>query len=200
MKQKNFPDWEKKYQDEEVESMPWFYSGLDPDLERALDNLNICSGTILDLGTGPGTQAVALAQRGFLVTATDISQTAVNKASHKVKGSGINITFKQDDILMSKLDQQFDFVFDRGCFQIIPSGQRQTYLNVLKGLIKPQGYLFLKCFSHLETLREGPYRFAPEEIEKYFSSEFKIDSIEKTVYQGAMDPLPKALFCILQKV
>jgi 2-polyprenyl-3-methyl-5-hydroxy-6-metoxy-1,4-benzoquinol methylase len=73
-------------------------------------------GTALDLGTGPGTQAMALAERGFQVTATDLSVTAIQKAQKQAQEKGLNVSFVQDDILNSTLDQKFDFVLDRGCF------------------------------------------------------------------------------------
>lgn len=62
-----------------------------------------------------------------------------------------------------------------------------------------QGYLFLKCFSHLETREGGPYRFTPEQIREVFGDRFQVISIEETAYQGTLEPPPKALFCILQK-
>src|SRR6266508_2149245 len=67
---------EELYQQQEVESMPWFNPELDYDLEKALDELGLRSGSALDLGTGPGTQAIHLARRGFTVTATDISEVS----------------------------------------------------------------------------------------------------------------------------
>jgi methylase of polypeptide subunit release factors len=76
------------YREQKVESMPWFNPDLDPDLVLALNRLNLHTGTALDLGTGPGTQAIALAERGFKVTATDISATAVQQAQ---RGSAIKV-------------------------------------------------------------------------------------------------------------
>jgi 2-polyprenyl-3-methyl-5-hydroxy-6-metoxy-1,4-benzoquinol methylase len=73
------------------------------------------SGIALDLGTGPGTQAIHLARRGFAVTATDISEAAIRLASEKAQNEGLEITWEQDDILDTRLDRQFDFIFDRGC-------------------------------------------------------------------------------------
>jgi methylase of polypeptide subunit release factors len=52
--------------------MPWFNPELDDDLKQALDELGLRSESTLDLGTGPGTQAIQLARSGFEVTATDI--------------------------------------------------------------------------------------------------------------------------------
>ena len=197
--QREFPDWEQLYRNQDVESMPWFNPELDLDLDEALTNLNIQTGTALDLGTGPGTQAMALAERGFEVTATDLSETAIEKALAKAKEKSLDICFRQDDILNSKLDQKFDFVLDRGCFHVFPPEQRQNYIRVVDSLIKPKGYLFLKCFSQLETREAGPYRFTPEEIKEIFSSRFKVNSVKETVYYGTLDPLPRALFCVLEK-
>ena len=198
-RQREFPDWEQLYRDKNVESMPWFNPELDPDLDQALTKLNLHTGTALDLGTGPGTQAMALAGRGFKVTACDISDTAVRKAQGIAKEKGLDISFRQDDILNSNLDQQFDFVFDRGCFHVFPPERRQDYVSVVDSLIKPRGYLFLKCVSHLEIGEQDPYRFTPAEIKEIFSIRFNVISVEETVYQGTLDPLPQALFCVLEK-
>ena len=198
-KKREFPNWKQLYRDQPLESMPWFYPELDPDLDEALTKLNLRQGTVLDLGTGPGTQAMALAERGFQVTATDISEAAIAKAIDKAKERGIDISFKQDDILNSHLDQKFDFVFDRGCFHVLPPERRQDYVRLVGSLIERSGYLFLKCFSALETREEGPYRFTPEQIEEMFTSRFNLYSVKETVYYGTLEPLPRALFSILKK-
>src|SRR4051812_5329081 len=78
--QRQFPGWDERYQQQAVETMPWFYPELDDDLRQALDQRGLRSGSALDLGTGPGTQAMQLAQRGFTVTATDISEAAIRLA------------------------------------------------------------------------------------------------------------------------
>lgn len=197
--QREFPNWEQLYQDQNVESMPWFHPDIDPDLDAALTKLNLNAGTVLDLGTGPGTQAMALARRGFQVTATDLSDAAIFKARSLAEAEGLDISWQQDDILNSKLDRTFDLVFDRGCFHVFAPDLRATYVKVVDNLIKSKGYLFLKCFSYLESGEKGPYRFTPKEIQDIFQERFNILSIEETVYQGQLNSFPKALFSILQK-
>lgn len=91
-------EWSRVYSTIPVEKMNWYYPELDPDLDNALDDYNITSGTFLDLGTGPGTQAIELTKRGFSVTATDISGKAIKLAS-KLSDE---IHFINDDILNSK--------------------------------------------------------------------------------------------------
>jgi cyclopropane fatty-acyl-phospholipid synthase-like methyltransferase len=193
------PHWEELYQQQEIESMPWFNPELDNDLENALDELGLRRGSALDLGTGPGTQAIELARRGFTVTATDISEAAILLASEKAQKHGLEFTWKQDDILDTRLDRQFDLIFDRGCFHVLTPERRRDYVRIVSGLLKTGGYLFLKCFSRLQPGEQGPYRFTPEQIREIFSSRLSVLSIKETVYQGTLDPLPRALFCTMRR-
>ncbi|BAY23944.1 putative methyltransferase [Calothrix sp. NIES-2100] len=179
--------------------MPWFNPSLDPDVESALLTLELSNGSVLDLGTGPGTQAIALAELGFQVIATDLSETAIRQAAAKANHKGLQISFRQDDILNSRLEQSFDLILDRGCFHVLPPQSRSTYVQTVANLLKPNGYLLLKCFSDLETREQGPYRFTPDEIQQIFKERFNLRLAQQTVYHGTLDPLPKALFCILEK-
>src|SRR5262245_57082818 len=126
-----FPGWEERYQQQAVETMPWFYPELDDDLKQALDELGLRSGHALDLGTGPGTQAMQLAQRGFDVTATDISAAAIRLAREKADAQGLEVTWQQDDILSTRLIGPFDLVLDRGCFHVLPLERRQDYVSTI---------------------------------------------------------------------
>ena len=179
--------------------MPWYLNGLDTDFDKALERHAITSGKVLDLCTGPATQAMALAERGFEVFATDISETAVLQATEKARGKGLEIVFCQADILRDDLGGQFDLLVDRGCFHVFEPEQRQRYVRAVSSLLKPGGYLLLKCFSHKEKRREGPHRFSPRQLERYFRYSFEIISIEDTEFAGTGDRYPRALFSVMTK-
>jgi cyclopropane fatty-acyl-phospholipid synthase-like methyltransferase len=196
---RELPHWKELYQHQETESMPWFNPELDDDLENALDELGLRSGSSLDLGTGPGTQAIHLARRGFAVTATDISEAAIRFAREKARKQNLEITWMEDDILDTRLDRQFDIIFDRGCFHVLATDRREDYVRIVSSLLKPGGYLFLKCFSRLQPGEQGPYRFTPEQIQEIFGSRLSVLSIKETVYQGTLNPLPRALFCVMRR-
>lgn len=194
-----FPQWEELYKERQVDSMPWFNPELDDDLRMALDDLGVQDGRALDLGTGPGTQAIRLARRGLRVTATDISDAAISRAKEEAEKQRLDVTWARDDILDTRLSQPFDLVFDRGCFHVLAPERRSDYVRIISGLLKPGAYLFLKCFSRLEPGEQGPYRFTSEQIQELFGNELKVLSIKETVYQGTLDPLPRALFCVMQR-
>ena len=88
-------NWKMVYQIRPTHKMSWYYPSLDPDLEKALKYYKSQGGSFLDIGTGGGTQAVELSKRGFSVTGTDISGTAIKKASRTSNG----VRFLQDDIM-----------------------------------------------------------------------------------------------------
>ena len=188
---KDFPDWDTLYKSQRVETMPWYNENFDFDLEKELDerkiiiNNNDDSKKFLDLGTGPATQAIWLAKRGFKVIGSDLSEAAINRA-RKIYANEENVNFIVDDILNSKLkDNEFDYIFDRGCFHVLLPADRQKYISKIKQILKKDnGILFLKCFSDKEPRQEGPYKFSPEQIRDLFSESLRIDSIKETVYHA----------------
>jgi ubiquinone/menaquinone biosynthesis C-methylase UbiE len=200
--EKDFPDWNNLYSNQKVEAMPWYNEQLDSDLEEELERRKVSKGRILDLGTGPATQAIQLAKRGLEVTGSDVSEAAINRAKdvYGHKNKNMEISFTVDDILNSKMeDKMFDYVFDRGCFHVLPIERRPVYISEINRILDDKGILFLKCFSTKEPRQEGPYKFSENEIRQLFGNGFVIISVKDTVYQGTLNPLPRALFVVMNK-
>jgi SAM-dependent methyltransferase len=194
-----FSDWEKFYAEHELEGMPWYYSNLDHDFDRALKEFHVTEGLVLDLGTGPGTQAVALAERGFKVVATDISGSAVKKAAEAIQGKKLPVVFRQDDIVSSELEDTFDAIFDRGCFHVLEEAQRASYVRHIFCLLANGAFLFLKTFSVQEPFRDGPHRFTPQDIQRIFGPVLTVISTRESFFMGNHKPDPRALFCVIRK-
>ncbi|MBF0183325.1 MAG: class I SAM-dependent methyltransferase [Magnetococcales bacterium] len=193
-----FPHWETLYQNEPVEKMPWYTTQADQDLLRVIDTYGIRSGHLLDVGTGPGTQAAWLAAQGLQVTATDLSTSAVQHAADYARQQGVTVTTLVDDILATSLSGPFDYVFDRGCFHVLPPQARSLYVNTIHTLLKTGGWLLLKCFSLQETAVKGPYRFSPATLNPIFAEHFALVAQWESGYEGSLATAPKALFSILQ--
>ena len=195
----NFPGWDEYYKETDVEVMPWYEKNLDHDVENEIKSNNYNTGNFLDLGTGPGTQALQLSQYDFKVTGTDISQSAINKAQ-KLSDK---IDFLVDDILNSKLpDKKFNFILDRGIFHIFDVSQRPQYVNQIKRVLNDGGILFLKCMSVKEkNLPDDgmPHKLSEQEIMDSFGIDFVIQKVHDTVFHGAMEFAPRALFSVLKK-
>lgn len=194
-----FLGWDDYYKKTNVEEMPWYKKNLDPDLENEITSKNINTGNFLDLGTGPGTQAIQLTKYNFEITATDISPNAIDKA----KKLSNKVNFLVDDILNSKLsDKKFDFIFDRGIFHIFDVSQRSQYVTQIKRILNDNGILFLKCMSIDEkNLPDNgmPHKLSKQEIIDSFNEYFDIQKIDDSVFHGSLEFNPKALFVVLKK-
>ncbi len=198
---RKLPTWDEYYKYEKIEKMPWYNENLDLDLEDELNAMHLNNGIFLDLGTGPGTQAMELAKKGFDVIGSDISGTVIERNKIMYETQYHNIKFVVDNILYSDFKENyFDYIFDRGCFHVFSEEDRPKYYNQIKRILKQKGILFLKCFSIDEPMKDGPYRFSQNDIHNIFSKNFHINVIKKTVYQGTLDPLPKALFSVMKLI
>ena len=141
---KEFPSWDDYYKENDVEKMPWYEKDLDLDLKEEIELKNLHSGKFLDLGTGPGTQAMQISNLGFDVTGSDLSNSAIERAKKLYP----NTSYIVDDILNSKfLDNAFDYILDRGVFHIFEQEKLPDYLRQIKRILKKNGILFLKCMS-----------------------------------------------------
>ena len=193
----SLPDWNRLYNDMDVENMPWYLPDLDPDLKEALSRYEVSSGSFLDVGTGPGTQAIALSKMGFEVTGVDISAKAIEKAQKLNE----KVTFLQDDILNTRINLKFNSIFDRGCFHIIDENKRSVYISEIPKLLTQEGMLFLKCFSDKNPdTGYGPYHFSKSMIESLFSDWFVIMEIKDSVYQSMSTQHNQTLFVVMKKI
>src|SRR5438132_9498924 len=127
--------------------LPCYTTVLDPDIKLALQEHDLRGRRILDLGTGPATQAMNLAKRGFDVLATDISPSAIKKAKASAKAAGLSIEFRVDNVLASKLAPNLvDAIVDRAVFHVLTEHIGPVYVRTVHRVLRPNGWLFLKCF------------------------------------------------------
>lgn len=129
--------------------------GLDYDFAMALKAYGLAGGRLLDIGTGTGTQAVALAELGFQVTATDVSETALRQAQALAAARGLTIETRLDDIVATRLEPGFAVICDRGCLTLLPEKNFDRYAATVARLLAPGGLLLLKM-DRTKLARDNP--------------------------------------------
>ncbi len=91
------------------------------------------------VGCGLGDDAEELAERGYNVTAFDVSATAVDWCRQRFPNS--KVTYTQADLFKLPADWKFDFVLEINTIQAIPVTVRREVINAIAGLVAPAGTL-----------------------------------------------------------
>ncbi|CAJ1842725.1 unnamed protein product [Sphenostylis stenocarpa] len=137
-----------------------------------LDDKLLSSWSVLDIGTGNGLLLQELAKQGFSVlTGTDYSERAVSLAQSLANRDGFsNIKFLVDDVLETKLEQEFQLVMDKGTLDAIglhPDGpvKRMMYWDSVSRLVAPGGILVItSCNSTKDELVQEVESFNQRKI------------------------------------
>lgn len=148
--------WDRFYADRS-RPVPFFVAKPDENLVSYLERGLITPGRALDLGCGPGRNALHLAAAGFTVDAVDISAAAVDWAEDRAGEAGVEIRFHRGDAFAAtELDGPYDLVYDSGCFHHLPPHRRISYLALLDRALAPGGHFALACFAEGAMGSERP--------------------------------------------
>lgn len=185
-------EWEDIYLKTEPAALPWNAGGPDPDLVRLVNAGTIPVSQALEMGTGPGHDAVFLIQRGFNVIGIDISPTAVILARENASNAGLFGFFQVGDIRQIPVEDRFiDFAYDRGCFHVLPAEDRPKAVAEVCRVLKKRGLYLLRVFSDKEppwAPGEGPHRFTRKELEDLFGGQFKVLQFWEGIFEGPKKP------------
>ncbi len=180
--------WDEFYADRE-RPIPFFVAKPDESLASWLSSGVLAKGRALDLGCGPGRNAIALAQAGFDVDAVDLSSSAIEWGKARAEDAGADVRFHHADIFTVELPHdRYDLVYDSGCLHHLPPHRRVSYLELLDRLLEPGGHFGLACFAagamgsertdeelYREGTLEGGLAFDPDALRWIFSDFTKVE-------------------------
>lgn len=188
-------DWEQTYCEPQVP--PWDTGRPSTQLRLLIESGAGKPCRALELGCGTGTNVVFLAQRGFDAAGVDLSETAVRRAQERARAANVSAKFVCASVLaLPGLGGPFEFVFDRGCFHVLPKEQRGAFVGEVLRVTRPGSVFFLLCGNSREPLDPGPPTVSEEEIRATFGGEFRIEWIREFRFDTAglpQEPLGHAV-------
>jgi len=174
----SYQDWDRVYREYPLEELPWELGRPREVLVRAIESGKVKPGKALDICCGAGTNTVYMARKGFKVTGLDISSQAIKYARQKARRAGVEMRFIVGNTLDFPFeDEEFDFIFDMGCFHHILIQDREKFIEgVCRILKRDKGQYLLVCFSS----RNGSAwnHFTKEQLVQLFSDRFKFQNVE----------------------
>jgi SAM-dependent methyltransferase len=185
--------WNESYASGEL---PWDTGEPEPLLIDFINSGGAAPGRTLEVGTGTGTNAIWLAERGFDVLGIDVSPLAIERAIAKMDGRNLCCRFATLDFLAAPVaDGPFQFIFDRGCFHVFDEPEeRERFAAHVAASLMPGG-LWLSLIGSTEGApREvGPPRRSAREIVRAMEPAVEIVELRSAEFRshGA-----KAWFCL----
>jgi len=187
------PSWNDSYASG---VLPWDTGQPESLLVEFVTSDGVAPGRTLEVGSGTGTNAIWLAERGFDVLGVDVSPLAVEKARAKIEGSELRCGFATLDFLAATPPgDPFHFIFDRGCFHVFDEPEeRSRFAAYVAAALEPGG-LWLSLIGSTEgPPREvGPPRRSAGEITLAIEPALEIVELRSAEFRGND---AKAWFCL----
>lgn len=147
-------------------------------IKLIIDNTIKRGSKILDIGSGPGNEAVFLAKQGMKVTGLDLNPEAIELAKKLSDLQKVSIKFVQGDALELPFeDNSFDVVNDTFVFHHFERSIRKKYAREVNRVLKKDGIFILRGFSYKMTPGSGPFRLTENEILEAFSPYFEVENL-----------------------
>ncbi|WP_040950852.1 class I SAM-dependent methyltransferase [Gorillibacterium massiliense] len=140
------PFWDQFYKDR-TRSIPFFTEYPDENLVAYLDSERFPKGRMLELGCGPGRNAIYANLQGFEVDAIDISENAIAWAEERAKQRNSDVRFRCQSVFDLYIPEKYDFVYDSGCLHHLWPHRRIGYIETIRQALKPGGHFGLTCFA-----------------------------------------------------
>lgn len=158
---------------------PWAYMQATPDLVAWADAYNVIGTgkSAIVIGCGMGDDAEFLAERGFNVTAFDVSQTAINICRQRFPDS--RVTYQKADLfnLPDSWQTSFDFVLENRTIQALPYDIYQKTMTAIAHLVADNGQLLILCNGRDEHEAKGRIPWLLSRAELGYFAELGLEEI-----------------------
>ncbi len=194
------PDqWEKRYLDDDL---PWDSGVRDAHLGRVLDEFELTSGRVLEIGCGTGTNAIWLDSLGFDVVGLDLSATAIERARLKATNAAAKCKFLKTNFLEEVVPGgPFDMAYDRGCLHTFDKvDERLEFSERVASLLNPEGIWHSLIGSTDGPPRDGgPPRRSAAEIIAAVESSFEILQLQSTFFDSGLHAEARAWVLVARR-
>ena len=138
--------------------------------------------TILEIGCGEGNDAIFFARNGYIVSAFDVSASAIDAAQQLAQKIGVEVNFFCADFMSYKIESNFDIIYSCRAIEKIPHELRKDFFENIRSHTNIGG---LNAFSvnvdKSFVKARGNYQTA--EIFGYYGRNWKFEILEEVYYE-----------------
>lgn len=171
-----------------ITRVPWDIGEVQPgvvEMERA----GRFRGEVLDVGCGPGDNALFLAGRGHRVTAIDAASVIIDRARKRAEGLGIEFAVA-DATVLDGFRGRFDSVLDSALFHTLDGAGRRSYAAALHRATRPGAQLSMLCFADVPGGMPAPLAVSEQELRTTLAgADWGVTHFSLAEYSGVAGPM-----------
>jgi SAM-dependent methyltransferase len=149
-------EWDERYGNEQM------WSGH-ANLQLVVEASNLVGGTALDVGCGEGADAIWLAERGWHVTAIDVSAKALDRAARAAAAVKLHVEWRNiglEEVGASTFDLVSVF------YPALVRGEGEI-IETLLDCVAPGGLLLVVHHAHVDRDRAREHGFDPDDYVRH---------------------------------
>lgn len=162
--------WEDIYQTKNSSEVSWYQENPKTSLNLIVETCQDKNAKIIDVGAGDSRLVDNLLALGFKdITALDVSSNALKRAKKRLGSRADAVKWVVSDLMEFETDERYDIWHDRAVLHFLTKEQDiNKYVDVVKRLSKPGGYLIVSTFSD-----KGPKKCSGLDTRQYSQGSMK---------------------------
>ena len=147
---------------------------------------------LLEIGCGDGHAAVFFARNGYIVSAFDLSEIAIEQSKFLPQNIGVDVNFFCADLLNVKISHSFDVIYSSGVMHFVPPKHRARIFKMIQAQTKIGGINVFNAFVDKSFVETPPdwsqykYFYNSGELFSYYGRDWKFE-IMKEIYFDNLD-------------
>lgn len=150
---------------------------------------------VLDIGCGEGKDAVYMAEKGYDVTAFDLTESGIRKTLRLAAERGVNVRAFTADINDFRLEEEFDIIYSTGTVQYLADENIHGFFRKVMHMTRPGGLNYFNVFVEKPFLPLPPDWDREEKMWKTgdlfsFYAGWRIRLIDEVIFEDNSGGIP----------
>ena len=151
---------------------------------------------VLEIGCGSGQAAVFFARNGYIVSAFDIDDSALEEGRQLAKEIGVDVNFFRADLMTYQIEKEFDIIYASGVTQFIKPEDRERIFKMIQEHTKVGGLNAINAFVDKGFIDKAPdwrnyeHFYQSAELFSYYGRDWKFEMMQEIYFDCDSNDAP----------